>query len=187
MISTPSLLKRHWLEDHLSFTGPSLTLPVTPSDGHRSIPNKIFYTVGGLGLLPWAPGTWGSLAALVSWLALPPLSPVVSASAIGILFVFGVFSASKAAEESGDPDPQTVVVDEFVGQFISLSFVQHDIIQGLESFVLFRILDIFKPGPIRRVERWPGGWGIMADDALAGLFAGLIVRLVGVAMPSILH
>ena len=91
-----------------------------------------------------------------------------------------------AVRETGDPDPSMVVIDEFVGQFISLSFVHHDIIQGLETFILFRILDIFKPGPIRKLEAWPGGWGIMADDALAGFFAGLLVSLVTIVMPLLL-
>ncbi len=151
-----------------------------------SFPNRFFYTVGGLGLLPWAPGTWGSLGALVTWFLLPPLSPILSAGLIGTLFAGGVASASMAVRETGDPDPSMVVIDEFVGQFISLSFVHHDIIQGLETFILFRILDIFKPGPIRKLEAWPGGWGIMADDALAGFFAGLLVSLVTIVMPLLL-
>jgi phosphatidylglycerophosphatase A len=75
-------------------------------------------------------------------------------------------------------DPGIIVVDEFVGQFISLLWTEHDIIHGLTAFLFFRILDIFKLGPIRWAEQLPGGVGIMADDMLAGLLAGALTSVI---------
>ena len=127
-----------------------------------------------LGKLPFAPGSWGSLGALVLWLFLP-LSFVVHLAAIVILFILGVYSSNKVAEDLTDHDPSEVVIDEAVGMGISLFMLPHSFGLYLLAFCLFRFFDIFKPSFIYRIQNLPGGWGIMLDDALAGFFTLAIV------------
>jgi len=145
-------------------------------------------TLGPIGHLRPGPGTWGSLAATLA-------APVVFfpwdlAHRILLLagaFALGVVCAGRAERFWGHRDPSCVVVDELVGQWIALLTTARDAWgEMLLAFALFRILDILKPWPIRIVEqRLPGGWGIMADDALAGAVAwGLleVVRTFSVAL-----
>ena len=128
-----------------------------------------------LGKLPFAPGTWGSLGALLLWLLLP-VTFSVHLSVILILFVFGVYSSDKMAKYMDDHDPSEVVIDEAVGMGISLFMLPHSFGLYLLAFVLFRIFDIFKPSFIYQIQDLPGGWGIMVDDVLAGLFTLALVN-----------
>ena len=121
-----------------------------------------------LGKLPFAPGSWGSLGALLLWLLLP-VTFSVHLSVIIILFVLGVYSSSRMAQYLDDHDPSEVVIDEVVGMGISLFMLPHSLGLYLLAFILFRIFDIFKPSFIYRMQNFPGGWGIMLDDVLAGL------------------
>ncbi|MHB1604881.1 MAG: phosphatidylglycerophosphatase A family protein [Leptospirales bacterium] len=132
-------------------------------------------TVGGIGLLPIAPGSWCSAVALLVWLLLPGRFLVYEWIVVFSLLVVGILASGQLIRHSEIKDPPEIVIDEFVGQFISLFAVRHDIIHGLTAFLFFRILDISKPGPIRSVERLNGGIGIMADDVLAGAIAGLLL------------
>ncbi len=127
-----------------------------------------------LGKLPFAPGSWGSLGALVFWLFLP-LSFSVHLAAILILFILGVYSSNKVAEEMDDLDPSEIVIDEAVGMGISLFMLPHSLGLYILAFILFRFFDIFKPSFIYRIQNLPGGWGIMLDDVLAGFFTLAIV------------
>ncbi len=135
-------------------------------------------TVFGIGYLPWAPGTMGSLAALAFWLILPTETASREVLGISVVSVLGILSSGRFSARLGIVDPGIIVVDEFVGQFISLLWTKHDIIHGLTAFLFFRILDIFKLGPIRWAEQLPGGVGIMADDMLAGLLAGVLTSVI---------
>ena len=135
-------------------------------------------TVFGIGYLPWAPGTMGSLAALAFWLILPTETASREVLGISVVSVLGILSSGRFSARLGIVDPGIIVVDEFVGQFISLLWTKHDIIHGLTAFLFFRILDIFKLGPIRWAEQLPGGVGIMADDMLAGLLAGALTSVI---------
>ena len=128
-----------------------------------------------LGKLPFAPGTWGSLGALLLWLLLP-ISFSIHLSVIVFLFVLGVYSSNKMAKYLNDHDPSEVVIDEAVGMGISLFMLPHSFGLYLLAFVLFRIFDVLKPSFIYRVQDLPGGWGIMLDDVLAGLFTLAIVH-----------
>ena len=128
-----------------------------------------------LGKLPFAPGTWGSLGALLLWLLLP-ISFSIHLSVIVFLFVLGVYSSNKMAIYLNDHDPSEVVIDEAVGMGISLFMLPHSFGLYLLAFVLFRIFDVLKPSFIYRVQDLPGGWGIMLDDVLAGLFTLAIVH-----------
>jgi phosphatidylglycerophosphatase A len=137
---------------------------------------------GPIGLIPWVPATWASLfTALVCWWA-PPRPVVIMAIAAG-LFVAGVFAASTAERLTGIEDPRNVVLDEIAGQLLTFLFVAPT--SGwimLAGFGLFRLFDVLKPPPARAAERLRGGWGIMADDYVAGVYAALVLWLLVVAL-----
>jgi len=135
-------------------------------------------TFFGAGLGKPGPGTWGSVAAALLWAAfagfLHPTSAALLAALIaGIILsiAFGVPAATIAARESGRHDPGFVVIDEVAGQWIALLGSPADWRHGLIALVLFRLFDITKPFPVRRLERLPDGWGIVFDDVAAGLYA----------------
>ncbi len=135
------------------------------------------------GYFPAGPGTAGSLAAVLiaiffhHHLGLPAWCFSAFAAA---LFFPAVWAATVTARESKLKDPGFVVVDEVIGQWIALSAAPHFYWKSaLAGFALFRLFDIWKPFPIRRLEALPGGWGINADDALAGVYAGLVLWLAG--------
>ena len=138
----------------------------------------VLATWAGVGYAPVAPGTCGSLAALATaWLllraGLPPWGLALAAAA---LFLPACWAASVVEQQSGNTDPGEVVVDEVAGQWLALAAIdplrwQH----WLAAFLLFRFFDIVKPFPIRRFERLPGGYGVLADDAAAGLCAMIVI------------
>ena len=137
---------------------------------------KTIATVGGVGRLPRLPGTVASaVGAALAWL----LSPNPAGQVAGCLAVtaLGFWSAGPVAKQMGAKDPPSVVIDEAAGMMIGLATLPATWSAYLAGFLLFRILDIFKPWPIRRLERLPGGVGIMADDLLAGLITNLLLRL----------
>ncbi len=131
----------------------------------------------GSGLAPWAPGTFGSLAALLPWLSLRHLPPAWYLLVVAVTFVLGIWACGRAARSIGVHDHGALVWDEFVGQWLALLPVLlapwYWIAAG---FVLFRLLDILKPWPICWVDRrCHGGLGIMLDDLLAGAVAAVIL------------
>jgi phosphatidylglycerophosphatase A len=130
----------------------------------------------GCGRSPRAPGTVGSLGALPLHFALCQLSPALHALGVLATIGVGVWAAQRYATARGESDPQSVVIDEVAGTSIALGFVRgQSSWYALAAFLLFRLFDIWKPGPIRRVEHLsPVGWGIMADDLLAGTVAGVL-------------
>jgi phosphatidylglycerophosphatase A len=143
----------------------------------------LFVTWFGSGWLPWAPGTWGSLAALpFAWLILTYGGPVVLALAALALFGAGCWAADIAARDTQTKDPGWIVVDEVVGQWLTLLAAPRNLFGYAAAFLLFRLFDIWKPWPIgwadRRLE---GGFGIMFDDVLAAIYAA-IVLIVGRAL-----
>lgn len=155
----------------------------------RRRPASAFLATGlGVGFLPGAPGTWGSLLGLG---IAESLHRWAGLSALGLLAagvaVVGVVTSGRVAAVRREGDPGEVVIDEVAGQALALWVVHLARSWKLPagpawsgvalSFVLFRLLDIFKPGPIARLERLPGGLGVMADDLLAGLVAGLLTVL----------
>jgi phosphatidylglycerophosphatase A len=135
-------------------------------------------TFFGAGYGKPGPGTWGSVAAVLLWASFafllhPSTLTITLALTIGIVIttVLGVPAATIVERESGRTDPGFVVVDEVIGQWIALLGSPADWRHGLIALVLFRIFDITKPFPVRRLERLPGGWGIVFDDVAAGLYA----------------
>jgi phosphatidylglycerophosphatase A len=140
----------------------------------------------GSGYFPLAPGTAGSALGLALVIAfrqtsLTPLWLGVSLAAFaGLLFLVGVWSAGKAERVFGRVDPGQVVIDEVVGQIITFVATPRVTWRGLlVGFILFRVFDIVKPFPAGGAERIPGGWGIMMDDLIAGLYSLLVLVILG--------
>jgi phosphatidylglycerophosphatase A len=137
---------------------------------------KVIATCCGIGFIPVAPGTAASLAiALVYKLFLFRLSWPFYLILLVVLSALGLMASAIYAAELGHHDPRRIVVDEASGQLLSLIAVPATWAACGLSFILFRLFDIVKPFPIRRTERLPGGWGIMADDLVAGLMARIVL------------
>ncbi len=132
-------------------------------------------TAGYVGFVPWAPGTLGSfLGLLLLW----PLGAGM-AQVLATLFLIGagILIAGRAARVMGAEDPSAIVIDEIAGIATATVLLPSRLLEWAVAFALFRLFDVTKPFPSRRVERLPGGFGIVADDVIAGLYANLLVRL----------
>jgi phosphatidylglycerophosphatase A len=132
-------------------------------------------TSAGVGYIPFAPGTFGSLAGLLIWWLLPE-SAAVQLGVIAGLFVLGSWSASVAERHFASTDPGPVVIDEVMGMLITLFLNPVGWAGAILGFLLFRASDIVKPYPSNRLERLQGGVGVMADDAMAAVYANLALR-----------
>jgi phosphatidylglycerophosphatase A len=140
-------------------------------------------TFFGAGRLPRAPGTWGSAAAVLLWFAVtrvvPPTQYAITAMALAALGTLaGIPAATRVARASGVEDPSFVVIDEVVGQLITYIDVPVSWKTLLVGFILFRVFDILKPFPVRRLERLPEGTGIVVDDIGAGIYALIMMHLL---------
>ena len=136
----------------------------------------VLATAFGAGYLPKAPGTFGSAVGVLLWLVLPS-SPWAQAAAIVLVAAVGCWSADVAERHFATRDPGYVVIDEVAGMLITLWLNPSGWFSAAAGFLLFRVADIVKPFPTRRLERLPGGFGIMADDVMAGVYANLALRL----------
>ena len=144
----------------------------------------ILATFGHVGHFPIAPGTAGSAAALPLYALLRWIgSPALDVSVIVALFAAGSWAGSVAESHYGRTDPGYVVLDEVVGQLLTLLFVPVTWVGVTVGFLLFRLFDIVKPFPARQCERLHGGVGIMTDDVVAGIYGNLALRLVIWAVP----
>lgn len=179
------------------------TTPITKMNNAASSPRPdqdkprvslAIATAFGLGYLPKAPGTWGSLGGIFIYALTLFYFPLSANAGANIAFLerakwaawtglpitivialAGVWCATRAAEFSGKKDPQFVVIDEVSGQHLAYLFSLSPLNWKylLLGFILFRVFDIWKPFPARQAESLPGGWGIMADDWIAGIYAAL--------------
>jgi len=141
----------------------------------------------GVGYLPLAPGTFGSLVAVGIFLLLvratPPnaLAAVVLVAIVVVTFT-GIWAATRTEQLSGRKDPGKVVVDEVAGQFIALFpltlFTRWSTLAVIVSFILFRFFDIVKPYPANRLQELHGGAGVMFDDLVAGVYGAVIVSIM---------
>ena len=132
-----------------------------------------------IGHLPIAPGTWGSLVGIIGWwLWLQYLNPLVFIVLIIAIFTIGVFATNTIIAHTGEKDPSRVIIDEVAGQWLGLLILPDGMLYIVGAFVLFRFLDIFKPWPIRQMEQFPKGWGVMLDDTLAGLLTLGLIQVV---------
>ncbi len=141
---------------------------------------KIFLAGLGSGLLPKAPGTWGSVVGLVLGIAILAYFPVETLFLLTILiFLFGVRATDVYEARTGIHDDSRIVVDEIAGMWLALCISGAVLPAAALSFLFFRLYDIWKPSIIGRIDRdAPGGWGVMGDDMIAGAAAGLSSALV---------
>jgi phosphatidylglycerophosphatase A len=147
---------------------------------------KVAGSVFGIGYIPFAPGTFGSLAAALLYLFIPAMAPLgVFVPLIVVVSALGVWAGGVMEGEYGK-DPSAVVIDELAGQWVALAALPAAPVVALISFLFFRLYDIAKPGSVDRLQNLPGGWGIMMDDLLAGLLANLSVRLVMALLPFLM-
>jgi phosphatidylglycerophosphatase A len=141
---------------------------------------KFVATAGGIGYLPWAPGTWAAAATSIAWLFIFNISGINFIFQIFIfLFVFiaGTYFSGKIIDNI-DKDPSHIVIDEVAGMCLTFLFITPTFQNILVGFFLFRFFDIAKPFGIRSMEKISGGWGIMLDDILAGIYSNIILRLL---------
>lgn len=138
----------------------------------------------GCGLLPFAPGTWGSIAALPLIVGMSYLGGVGKVAAVVLFTVLAVWSSGKSERVLGQKDPPQIVVDEVAGLMVAVLPLPFSWVHLASGFVLFRALDILKPFPARRVERdLTGGLAVVMDDLIAGIYAFAGVR-IGMALWS---
>lgn len=145
-------------------------------------------TAGYSGYFPIAPGTVGSAVGLLSYAALrwvqSPVQPVSEVLLILALFAAGVWAGTVAERYFGGIDPGPIVLDEVVGMLMTLAFIPVGLSGALTGFVLFRVFDVIKPFPARRFEALHGGLGVMADDAMAAIYANVSLRLLMALFPT---
>lgn len=150
---------------------------------HRQLdlrdPATLVATWFGVGLLPKAPGTWGSLSALpVAWLLSFFGGQIALAVAIVVCFCAGIWATGRVIG-GGDDDPASVVIDEVVGQWMVLLFVPPNLALYAAGFLVFRLADILKPWPVSWADRAvKGALGVMLDDILAALYGGGVLALI---------
>lgn len=138
---------------------------------------KNIATLGFVGYLPVAPGTWGSLVAAVFAAFLEP-SLKAQAVLIVVGFVVGTISSTAAERVIGQTDSGHIVIDEFIGFLVSIVYLPQTYGYIIAAFFLFRFFDILKPFPIRQAERsLKGGFGIMTDDLLAGIYTNALLQI----------
>ncbi len=135
-----------------------------------------------VGKIPMAPGTWASIAALPFIYFLMPVNPWeqppwVFLAVLGVVFIVGVVTSGITEKSLGVKDPSCAVIDEVLGMGITLLWVPREWPYLIMGLVLFRIFDIWKPPPIKKLEKLPGGWGIMVDDFMAGLYANIWLQI----------
>ena len=152
-----------------------------------TLPEKLFLAGLGSGLLPKIPGTWGSLAALVIGMGILVFFPVSTLFLLTILItLFGVRQIDRYETRTGTHDDKRIVIDEFAGMWLALCVTGSSEIGAILGFFFFRLYDVWKPSIIGRIDREaPGGWGVMGDDLIAGVAAGLSAALVLEALRQI--
>jgi len=161
---------------------PGRTLPRGLSFWH---PVCLFSSWFGVGLIPGAPGTWGSLAALpMAWYVLKFHGPLELAALGGILFLVGCWSSGIYARRTNDDDPGTIVIDEVAAQCLVLTAVPATPAYFMAAFLAFRLTDILKPWPASWADRSvKGGFGIMLDDIFAGIYAWALMYGIVLLLP----
>jgi phosphatidylglycerophosphatase A len=142
-------------------------------------------TVAYCGYFPVAPGTVGSAAGLLLYLAVWwTRSTVFEVALIAVLFALGIWAGTIAERYFGGIDPGPIVLDEVVGMLITLAFIPVGLPAAIAGFFLFRAFDVVKPFPAGRLERLHGGLGVMADDAMAAVYANISLRVAMWAAPE---
>jgi len=124
------------------------------------------------------PGTYGSMLGVILFILFTSISIQIKGIILLFMFFLGAMAAAKIETDSGTKDNQIIVIDEIVGVWVTLLLAPDGIEWVVASLVLFRIIDITKPYPIKKLESLKNGYGVMLDDILAGVFAGIILLIV---------
>jgi phosphatidylglycerophosphatase A len=138
--------------------------------------HKIIAAVFGIGYLPKGGGSAAAAVYVLLWILIPSRSSFVEISLVILILVLGTWSASQV-EKIWGVDSNKIVVDEVAGMMISLLFIPVKIKYAVFAFILFRFFDIVKPLGIRRSEKLPSGWGVMADDVLSGIYTWALLKI----------
>jgi len=167
---------------------PPLPSPPAPDAGTAAsaglgVLARVLATGFGAGYSPYAPGTAGSAVGLLLYWPLQALGLSATLTVTAVVSLLGVWAATRVAAEAGQEDPGLVVVDEIAGQWVTLLFLPWNPGVAIVGFFAFRAMDIVKPWPARQFEDLRGGWGIMADDLMAGVYANLLVRVALLLVP----
>ena len=144
-------------------------------------------TCAYVGYAPVAPGTFGSVIGLaVFYVVRHQRSTTVEVAVIVALAAVGLWSATEAEHHFGGIDPGPVVIDEVIGMLITLAFIPVNMAGAIVAFLIFRFLDVVKPWPARRLEQLPGGFGVVLDDMMAGVYGNVVMRGLVSLLPAAL-
>jgi phosphatidylglycerophosphatase A len=137
----------------------------------------------GTGLMPFSPGTFGSLIGVLLFWFMAPLNPAAYAGIVAVMFAFGIFICGQTARDVAAIDPGFIVYDEIVGFLVAMYLMPADWRWILAGFAIYRLFDIWKPWPIHYAEENVGlGSGIMLDDVVAGLYTLAILHIARLAL-----
>lgn len=140
--------------------------------------SKVFTTFFGIGYFPVAPGTLTSLIMILLYkFYLSQLEWTYYLLLLILVFTVGVFLSSVHSTELNNKDPRSIVIDEALGQLLALFSLKPTWKLLLATFFLFRFFDVVKPFPIKKIESFPKGWGIMLDDIMAAIYAGVLIHI----------
>ena len=140
---------------------------------------RLISSVGYVGRVPLAPGTAGSFAAFCAWyIIFSELKTPYFIFLTLIIFCIGVYVSKLIEEELAVHDPGEIVIDEWVGQWIALWWLELSFFWGLMAFFVFRLFDIWKPWPVNKLDVISYGWGVMLDDVAAGIYTVLVIQII---------
>jgi len=139
---------------------------------------KFLATGFGSGLIPYAPGTAGTLIGVFICLLCLPMTWILRLIFVLVLLAISIYVSGQAEKIYQTKDDQRIVIDEIIGLQITMLPVAINVLNLCVAFVLFRIFDIIKPIPVRNLQGLPGGWGVVADDVAAGIYAAAIMWLL---------
>ena len=146
----------------------------------------LFASAFYIGFIPGAPGTYASVTTTLAFFLVchftQQLVPSLHLSTVCLISLIGVLAASRASKISGNDDPSFIVIDEVAGQLITFLFLPLSALNLVLGTVAFRLFDIWKPFPIRKLDSLGGGAGIMADDLLAGIYANLLLQAINLLL-----
>lgn len=142
------------------------------------IPIIIIASFFGIGYLPVCPGTFASFFAIGIYAIIGDLGIIIKLFFILILFNIGVYAANFVEKALNKKDPGVIVIDEVIGYLITVYLLPFNVLYAVLGFILFRFYDIIKPYPIKKIEKICGGWGIMLDDVLAGIYACITLNII---------
>jgi len=145
--------------------------PVSAAGGPPRSAALLVATGGGLGSVPLMPGTVGSLVGAAVCFPMLQLEWPLYLGVVAVLVALAIWLSGQAAEHLGQADPPSVIIDEFVGMWVAALAIPFQFYDLAAVFLLFRLFDVVKPAPLPRLERLPGGFGIVMDDIAAGLLA----------------